>query len=243
MSEMGLQTVQTGLATARTKGRNYIVSIGNEHARVEVELVRGDDFMKLPKTKRPTLLKSGAEKILIGYGLTPYYTLLNANNTVISSKGANGDSETAWFNYEVLCELKSRDLHICDGVGCANTREKSGGFASSYDLANKQFKIARKRALVDAVLFVSGLSGMFKNDIEDEENRDAAIALVGVAEKPNEPITSAQLTRLYAIGGEAGRSREQVKNIIQSKGYASTKDIKQKDYDTICELIRKGGEK
>lgn len=237
MNELSTQVVQCGIAEARTSGRNYIVSIGSR----EVQLNRNEDFMKLPKTKRPSLLKSGAEKICIAYGLTPHYTLLNTGNTIVSEQTNEG--VTSWFNYEFNCELRSGDLHICDGVGCANTKEKSGGFASSYDLANKQMKIARKRALIDAVLFVSGLSFMFKNDIEDEENDEAAKAMIGIVQNPNAPISSKQVQRLYAIGGETGRSKEQIIRILNAKGYVSTKDIKQKDYDEICELIKKGEKK
>ena len=51
------------------------------------------------------------------------------------------------------------------------------------------------------------------------------------------PITAKQIKRLYAIGNEAGRNVNDVKNLLIAKGYASTKDIKQKDYDSVCAMV------
>lgn len=230
MESNGLM-IPVGQAIAKPARMNYDVAIGD----TTVKLLRNEDFQKLPKTKRPTLLKSGAEKLQMAYKLRAEYTLLNDHATVMHDSG-----DKVWFNYEYLCSLYAGDIRICDGVGCANTREKSSGFASDYDMANKSNKVAKKRALVDAVLTVSGLSGMFKRDIEDEENEEDKNAMV--AAKPNDPITSKQMTRLYAIAGQHGRTRDEAKQIIIAAGYASSKEILQKDYDKICDMMAKEAE-
>ncbi len=229
MENNGLMVVpEIGKAVATTARMNYDVTIGGE----TVKLIRNEDFQKLPKTKRPTLLKAGAEKIQMAYKLRAEYRLVNDHATVMHDSDGK-----IWFNYEYLCSLYAGDVRICDGVGCANTRESSSGFASDYNMANKSNKVAKKRALVDAVLTVSGLSGMFKRDIEDDENEEETKAMI--ADKPNDPITSKQMTRLYAIAGQHGRTREEAKQIIIAAGYTSSKDIKQKDYDKICDLMAK----
>ena len=113
METTGLTTIQTGNALAKAQGRNYVVSVGN----ASVTLTRNEDFQKLPKTKRPSLLKSGAEKIQMAYQLRAEYTLLNDHATIC----LDSDNKP-WMNYEVLCSLYSGNISICDGVGCANTR-------------------------------------------------------------------------------------------------------------------------
>lgn len=229
MENNGLMVVpDIGKAVAKTARMNYDVQIGAE----TVKLIRNEDFQKLPRTKRPSLLKSGAEKLQMAYHLRAEYTLLNDHSTVMHDTDGK-----CWFNYEYLCSLYAGDVRICDGVGSANTREKSSGFASDYDMANKSNKVAKKRALVDAVLTVSGLSGMFKRDIEDDENEEETKAMI--ADKPDDPITSKQMTRLYAIAGQHGRTRDEAKQIIIAAGYTSSKDIKQKDYDKICDMMAK----
>lgn len=227
MEEQAL-TLFRQAAIAKPNRRNYTVTVGN----CSIELKRDDDFMKITGTKRPMLLKAGAEKIQMAYGLSAFYRLLNDHSTVITDKDGG-----TWMNYEILCELWAGNTKVCDGVGCANTREKSSGFASAYDMANKAIKMARKRALVDAIIAVSGLASMFKRDIEDDENEKAANLVIGNLENPEAPITSKQLTRLYALAGNAGKSREKAKSIIIAAGYASSKDVKQKDYDKLCELM------
>lgn len=228
MEANGLTVIEQGGAIAKTSGKNYVIDVGNGNT---CKLIRNEDFQKLPKTKRPTLLKSGAEKIQMAYRLRAEYTLLNDHATIIK----DSDNKT-WMNYEVLCSLFAGDVRICDGVGCANTRESSSGLASDYNMANKAFKVAKKRALTDAVLTVSGLSGMFKHDIEDDDNESDSKTISDM--KPSDPITSKQMQRLYAIAGQYGRTRDEAKQIIQAAGYTSSKDITQGDYDKVCELMR-----
>lgn len=229
MENNGMMVVEPGRALAHAKGRNYEVSIG----QASVVLQRNEDFMKLPKTKRPTLLKSGAEKLQMAYQLRAEYVLLNDHATVLTDSDGK-----PWMNYEVRCSLFAGDVRICDGVGAANTREKSSGFASDYDMSNKAFKVAKKRALVDAIITVTGLGGMFKHDLEDDDLEKDSKEIVEAA-KPGDPITSKQMTRLYAIAGQHGRTRDEAKQIIIAAGYTSSRDIKQKDYDKICDMMAK----
>ena len=45
---------------------------------------------------------------------------------------------------------------ITSGFGSANSEEKRNGFASAFDVANTAVKMAKKRALVDAVISLGG---------------------------------------------------------------------------------------
>ena len=96
--------------------------------------------------------------------------------------------------------------------------------------------MAQKRALVAAALAISGLSDAFTQDMENEDFMSKAQNLLDT-DKPESPISTAQIRRLYAIGGEAGLTANEVKNFLASHGYASTKQILQKDYNEVCELV------
>ena len=73
------------------------------------------------------------------------------------------------------------------------------------------------------------------------ERMQNAQALIDT-DKPDSPVSTAQIKRLYAIGGEAGMNAAEVKQILVAQGYTSTKQIKQKDYDNVIDLIKKKGE-
>ena len=213
-------------ARCEPKGKNYIVN-----AVTQSKLIRDVDFGVIPKTKKPTLFKSGAEKVAFAYGLMQRYEIVNR----ISSGG-----DAPFFYYEVKCSLihieDGKEYPFTEGYGCANTGESRNGFAGAYNSANTALKMAQKRALVQAALAISGLSDMFTQDMENEDFINKAKDLVNT-ENPESAVTTQQIRRLYAIGAERGLTADEVKNKLAAKGYTSTKLIKQKDYNSVCELL------
>ena len=95
--------------------------------------------------------------------------------------------------------------------------------------------MAMKRALVGAAIAISGISDIFTQDIDNDNFMESSKAIT--EEKPETPITSKQIQRIYAIAASAGLNTEQAKQKIKAMGYASTKDIKQKDYDKVCQAM------
>ena len=221
------------IAVVKTSGKNYLVDCGGFSTKT---LKRGVDFGVIPKTKKPSLFKSGAEKIAMGYGLLQHYT--------IESKIEEAGKEPFFF-YCVRCDL----CKVYNGVeyvwtsayGSANTNEKRNGFNSPYDSANSTLKMAQKRALVAAAISISGVSDAFTQDMENEDFMQNAQALIDT-DKPESPISTAQIKRLYAIGGELGMTAGEVKTLLAAQGYTSTRQILQKDYDSVIELIKKKGD-
>ncbi len=58
----------------------------------------------------------------------------------------------------------------------------------------------------------------------------------------DEVITAAQAARFWTIARRRGRSDEEVKHYLTGKfGVASTKEIKRRDYETICTAIEHPG--
>lgn len=202
------------------KRNNYELTIGNYTAT----LVRNVDFGKVPTAKKPSLWKSGAEKVLMGFGL--YY------DTVLTD--TYKDYGSGFFYYEFTARAYDQNGKVVrSGVGCANTAESGNGMASGFNTANSAIKKAKKRAVVDLALTLASLSDAFTQDLEDEKMDKQKVELV----KDNEVITSKQMKRMFAIANQKGITHEEAKAIISSMGYVSSKDITQKDYDTICEKL------
>ena len=226
-------TAEAQIAIVQPKGKNYLINCGNFGQQV---LKRNVDFGLVPKAKKPSLFKSGAEKVAMGYGLLQHYT--------IESKIEQVGKEPIFY-YLVRCDLvkvyNGTEYVWTSAYGSANTSEKRNGFNSPYDAANSTLKMAQKRALVAAALSISGLSDAFTQDMENEDFMQNAQALIDT-DKPDSPVSTAQIKRLYAIGGEAGMNAAEVKQILVAQGYTSTKQIRQKDYDAVIDLIKKKGE-
>jgi len=220
---------EASIALVRPTGKNYIVNCGGCG---EVKLKRDVDFGVIPKTKKPSLFKSGAEKVCMGYGLLQHY--------FVESAIEQGGKEPFFF-YRVRCDLvkvfNGTEYVWTSAYGSANTAEKRNGFNSPYDSANSALKMAQKRALTAAALSISGLSDAFTQDMENEDFMQNSQKLIDT-DTPDSPVSTAQIKRLYAIGGEAGMTAAEVKQILAANGYTSTKQILQKDYDRICGLIK-----
>jgi hypothetical protein len=225
MMENSLILYEVEKPTLALKRNNYSVQIGN----YECTLVRDVDFGKVPKAKSPSLWKAGAEKILMGYGL--YYDCVLTDS--------HKDYERGFFYYEFTArayDKEGRIVRTC--VGCSNTAESSFGMAGGFNSANSAIKKAKKRAVVDLALTLGSLSDMFTQDIEDDNNEQRATQILS----DNDPITSKQAKRLFAIASNNEITSEKAKSLLAEWGYSSTKDIKQKDYDTICERFANYGE-
>lgn len=60
--------------------------------------------------------------------------------------------------------------------------------------------------------------------------------------KANEPISEGQLKRFWALVRQYHRTEPDIKQYLFSLGYEHSKDIKRKDYDTICTAIEHPGD-
>ncbi len=202
------------------KRNNYTVSIGDYNCT----LIRDVDFGKVPKAKTPSLWKSGAEKVLFGFGL--YY------DTEITD--SYKDYKNGVFYYEVMAKAyDSNGKVVRTGVGCANTNESGFGTASGFNSANNCLKKAKKRAIVDLALTLGSLSNCFTQDIEDDNIDTQSKELL----RDDDAITSKQVKRIFAIAANNEITVEKAKSLLAEWGFASTKDIKQVDYDRVCEKL------
>jgi len=157
------------------------------------EIMRpNEDYGIIPGTDKPTLLKSGAEKLCEFYGYSIH----------VETEREEKDRATGWYDCAVKVTLISRRTGevIAEGVGEANTYEaryryrwvweeqvppdldkdslpsrKTRNGRIQYRLENDDLfslwntvkKMAKKRALIDATLSATRSSGLFTQDMED----------------------------------------------------------------------------
>lgn len=224
------------IALAKPDGEDYIVTTPAGNTRLQRDI----DFGVIPGTKQPTLLKAGAEKVIMAYGLLQHYS--------IEDKYQNFDGEAPIMFYLVKCELvkiapNGKEYVFTTGYGSANTREKRNGRNDAYNAANSTIKMAQKRALTAAALSISGLSSAFTQDMEAEDFVNANIAALSATNNPNAPITRKQQNLIYAKAGNLGLTAQQAKKAMVDAGYPSIKALTQKDMDAVLALFETPAEK
>jgi hypothetical protein len=152
----------------------------------------GHDIGIIPGTNKPTLLKPGAEKIVMMMGLSSRYEIMDKVE----------DYDKGFFSYNVKCVLSRNDYDICEGVGNCNSRESKYVKADPYSIANTILKMAKKRAYVDAALSVASLSDIFTQDLEDMDGM--MIAPSGPSHRDNQGV--ALLDQQITFGKHRGRT-------------------------------------
>lgn len=215
--------------------------IAQFQAVVQKTLKKDHDYGVIPGTgNKPTLLKPGAEKILMLMGLTSEYEVIEKVQ----------DYENGFFAFTVKCALLRQGLKITEGVGHANTRErrytrvKEGKEPQDpYTLANTVLKMAKKRAQVDAALTVASLSEVFTQDLEDMDLPTGNVTPPpsrGPAPAPKNGggITDPQKKKIFAMSKSLGVEPEQMKGIIKELfGKESSGDLTKQEASKLIEHL------
>ncbi len=199
--------------------------IGQFQKVVQQQLKQNHDYGVIPGTPKPSLLKPGAEKILMLLGLRSEFEIADSTR----------DFDAGFFQYQIRCSLYKGDTLITQGIGTANNREKRYVKQCPYTLDNTVLKMAKKRALVDAALLVGSLSDIFTQDLEDMDLAGEKVSnQKRYATDQDGTISKAQAKRMFAL---AKGNSELVKAVIEAKGYEATSDIKKTEYEEICNEI------
>lgn len=149
----------------------FVVSINEAKERISMlqsfvkeMMVSGIDYGVIPNSKKPSLFKAGAEKLCDIFGFSKQLDILNRVE----------DWDKGLFHYEVKAILinKRTGFIEAEGVGSCNSREKKFKNQDSYSITNTILKMAKKRALIDAVLSATRSSGIFTQDIEDYDSQN-----------------------------------------------------------------------
>ncbi|MHB1870823.1 MAG: hypothetical protein ACYCT1_08215 [Steroidobacteraceae bacterium] len=167
-------------------------------------MVKGVDYGTIPGTQKPSLWKAGAEKLCELYGLTATPTiedriedwqggffmyrvhvdLLNRRSGYVISHGVGScNSMEGRYRYRWEWPSKLTDEEKAAATKTKSVRSKDGSWVKLYrvenddvySLPNTLLKMAKKRAIIDAVLAATRSSGLFTQDVIDEEDHRGAI--------------------------------------------------------------------
>ena len=231
MSNVNEMQVQEVNALSLIESTNFqsiqgsIQKIKQFQALVQSQFTQNHDFGVIPGTGKPTLLKPGAEKLIMLLGLTSEFEILDSTR----------DFDTGFFQYQVACRLKKNGEVMTEGFGSCNTRERKYINQDPYTMDNTVLKMAKKRAMVDAALLVGSLSDVFTQDIEDMDLSGSQYTnQQRVYTDRDGTISQAQAKRLYAIAKGDG---ELCKSVMSKYGYGHSDEIKKTDYEKICNEV------
>jgi hypothetical protein len=156
-------------------------------------MTKGEDYGDIPGISKPTLLKPGAEKLCDVYGFSK----------MVEVKNRVEDWEKGFFHYEVQVTLinKKNDLVEAQGVGSCNSKERKYRYQDPYTIVNTILKMAKKRALIDAVLSATRSSGIFTQDVEDMDIQEDSV----------KASTEKQRRYIYNLSKEKHFDEEQLK--------------------------------
>lgn len=127
----------------------------------------GRDYMTIPGTKKPSLLKPGGEKLMKLFNLSPRFfeiEVIEEHHRKYTYKKYDKDVEvTGWYFYRIRCELfdKNTGQSWGDGIGICSSNERPG------QPANTISKMAQKSAMLAAVLIVCNASDLFTQDMDE----------------------------------------------------------------------------
>lgn len=215
------------------------------------DLKDGVDFGKISSVEKPCLFKAGGEKIQLYLGLTPQYKLLHREfvpNQVrkdkvwndIAKKYQEVETIRNYYCWEWGCELWHGDVKVAEGVGMGNTEEDK--YVSQYkgaktpdSLANTVMKISKKRAFMDAIIGVSGVSDIFTQDLEDSEMVNKL--KVDKTTKVNK-LTKDNIKTIYATLGALELVKSDLDKILNEMGYLKIQDCKADDCNAIIQKIK-----
>jgi hypothetical protein len=170
------------LMLAQKQVREYVKEI----------LTSGTDYAVIPGTERqgkakPSLMKAGAEKVALGFGLTPEFTIVEQtidhtgeypwvkrkwewHPTIRGKKEWSEEKGVSLglYRFVVRCDLRHREsgVVVASCIGVCSTME-SKYCDRPRECENTALKMAQKRAFVGAALHAAGLSDEFTQDVED----------------------------------------------------------------------------
>lgn len=145
---------------------DFAITLNDAKNRVELlqsfvkeMMIINIDYGFIPSCSKPSLFKSGAEKLCDIFGFSKKIEILNRVE----------DWEKALFHYEIKTILinKKTGLIEAEGIGSCNNRERKYKNQDGYSIVNNILKMAKKRAFIDAVLSATRSSGLFTQDMED----------------------------------------------------------------------------
>jgi len=233
-------------------------------------------YGKIYEKAKPSLWKAGAEKIasMFRISIHPKVEDLSGPNEIryrvyAVAKSASGlelgvgigecsteEEKYKWRRVVNEAEWKATPetlKRIKYGVYKGKDYENKQVRQEPADYANTVLKMAKKRALVDAILTVTAASDIFEQDIEDlpdgfekgtpapepieEPKKKKPAAKKSKASKTSDTITQEECDKLYSIAKANDWTQQKCIDLLGTYGYDHSEKIKVKDYQTICDIL------
>lgn len=246
----------------------------------------GIDFGKIPGTPKPTLYKPGAEKICSMFQIAPRIVIVDmstpdtlryqvrvelyANGGTIFLGEGIGTASSAETKYQWRAAVCREEFDATPEDRRRIAYKKANNPEGFYTIAqvrtecedadNTIVKMAKKRALIDAVLTVTAASDIFAQDIEDFATGDEANGNGAEPQQGQQPqqrpaaqqqrpaatqqqqrpaqgrtISDAQGKRFYAIASKSGKTSDDVKRyLLSAYKIEHSRDMLMNDYDNAC---------
>lgn len=192
---------------------------------VKEMMKEGLDYGMIEGFRKPTLLKPGAEKLCDIFGFSKHVNIVNRIE----------NWEEGIFAYEVKVTLVSKQTGYmeAEGIGTCNNKEQSFIDQDPFSLVNTLLKMAKKRALIDAVLSATRASGLFTQDVEDLPKA------ISQTKGGDAPATNKQLQMIFRTVSELNMRPEVAKEMMQMMFQVdhSTKLTKQQASSFIQDLL------
>lgn len=187
---------------------------------VKSMMVQGQDYGLIPGCNKPSLFKPGAEKLCDIFGFSKQVEIMN--------RVENWDKPFLHYEVKVTLTNKRTGLLEAEGIGSCNSMERKYANQNTFTICNTLIKMAKKRALVDAVLSATRSSGIFTQDIEDLDLAPQSYAPTATQTYSNtkssstsitvvnnlSPITPNQLKKIVALVKQLGMPTETVKQLM-----------------------------
>lgn len=156
---------------------------------------------------KPSLYKSGAEKLTRLFNLIPSFEVLEAIE------------RDDFIMYKFKCTLTTKSGQVIgEGYGACNSREKEGWNRNPWQFQNNILKMAKKRAHVDAVLTGLGASNVFTQDLEDmEENGVDERARETKEQVKDSGVTQQQLKYIYGLLDKVAKLTESARGELEKE--------------------------
>lgn len=239
----------------RTRLQEMKEKVGLVQAFFRDVMVQGEDYGVIPGTDKPTLLKPGAEKLCEFYGYsihvstereekdrnTGWYdcavkvTLISRRTGEVIAEGV-GEANTYESRYRYRWVWPEQLPAGVDKNALISRKTKNGKVQyrlendDLFSLWNTVKKMAKKRALVDAVLSATRSSGIFTQDVEDlrewAAQGDIIEAEYEVHETPREPQRPMQTNRQQQrtngkSNGNGTNAPQRIMELAQERGWTT----------------------
>jgi hypothetical protein len=227
-----LTTVTQALTGQEFKGTiNDLARFVKTQLKEAKNIKDGDtgDYGIIPFTKKKTLLKPGAEKLLKLFGLVPNYEKI--------SEVEDWEKGFVFYKYRCILTHYATGKFAGDAIRSANSKEKQVALTGKpvYEVANTVEAKAQKRALVAATVQATMASEIFDADISGEYDAEAPNKSTT---KEEDPARQGKMARLYGVASAHGWTDKWIHAAIKKKySVESLTNISNSQIEELTEFI------